>query len=265
MSAATQQAANWSEELEEFHEESSRDHPIERLTREMVLTLLQPLISSPTIVEVGCSTGYLLEDLGRKYPTAGLIGFDLVPSGLRKLRAASPGSAVAQADVRHLPLPDRSADGIVSVNLLEHVANDRAALSEIRRVLRPGAMAVVVVPTSPGLYDYYDRFLHHERRYAKGELAAKARGVGLTVESDFYLGSIVYPAFWAIKKRNRLRLNHLVGTELEKRVRRDYVETQDSRIFALSCGVERWLLNYAIHMPFGMRGVTVLRRSLESI
>ena len=45
-------------------------------------------------------------------------------------------------------------------------------------MLRPGARAVVVVPAGPGTYDYYDRFLGHERRYARGELAGKARDGG---------------------------------------------------------------------------------------
>ena len=59
-------------------------------------------------------------------------------------------------------------------------------------MLRPGAAAVLVIPTGPGLYDYYDRFLHHERRYARGEMADKARGVGLRVEADLHLGSVVF-------------------------------------------------------------------------
>ena len=41
------------------------------------------------------------------------------------------------------------------------------------RILRPGARAVIVVPAGPGTYDYYDRFLGHERRYARGELAGQ--------------------------------------------------------------------------------------------
>ena len=107
--------------------------------------------------------------------------------------------------------------------------SDRRALAEIKRVLRPGAAAVLVIPSGPGLYDYYDRFLHHERRYARGEMADKAREVGLLVEADLHLGSVVYPAFWALKKRNRLRFDHLAGSELEDPVRRDYGDTKFTR------------------------------------
>ena len=253
---------NWSEDLEEFHEESTRDHPIEVLTRRTMLSLLDALTPTSTIVEVGCSTGYLLEDLRAAYPSASLIGFDLIASGLHKAHAALPDCVVAQADACELPLADGCADAVMSVNLLEHVHDDRRALSEIKRVLRPGAAAVLVIPTGPGLYDYYDRFLHHERRYARGEMAGKARGAGLLVEADIHLGSVVYPAFWALKKRNRLRFDHLAGSELEERVRRDYGDTKESAVFKAACGFERWLLQHRVHLPLGIRGLTVVRRPL---
>jgi SAM-dependent methyltransferase len=251
---------NWSEDLEEFHEESTRDHPLEVLTRGTMISRLDSLPPTATIVEIGCSTGYLLEDLRATYPSARLMGFDLIASGLRKARAALPDCVVAQADACEIPLADGCADAVMSVNLLEHVHDDRRALSEIKRVLRPGSAAVLVIPTGPGLYDYYDRFLHHERRYSRGEMAGKAREVGLRVEADLHLGSVPYPAFWAVKKRNRLRFEHLKGSELEERVRHDFEGTGDSPVFKAACAVERWLLQHRVCLPFGMRGLTVVRR-----
>jgi SAM-dependent methyltransferase len=259
---ADRTAVNWSEDLEEFHEESTRDHPIEVLTRGTMVAQLGSLPATSTIVEVGCSTGYLLEDLRAAYPSARLIGFDLIASGLHKAHAALPDCVVAQADACEIPLADGCADALMSVNLLEHVHDDRRALTEIKRVLRPGAAAVLVVPTGPGLYDYYDRFLHHERRYGRGEMADKARGVGLRVETDIHLGSVPFPAFWAVKKRNRLRFDHLAGSELEERVRRDFEGTGDSPVFKAVCGLEHWLLRHGVYLPFGIRGLTVLRRPL---
>jgi SAM-dependent methyltransferase len=255
---------NWSEDLEELHEESSRTHFIDVWTRRAMLARLGPLPTSPTVLDVGCSTGYLLEDLRARIPSATLIGVDLVAGGLRKAHEHVPDAILLQADACALPLEDASADALVSANLLEHVPDDRKALSEMCRVLRPGARAVVVVPVGPGNYDYYDRFLGHERRYARGELAGKARAVGLTVLEDIFLGAPLYPAFWLVKQLNRRRRGHLRGSELEARVRRDIARTTDSPMGHVACRLEERLLVWGMALPFGIRGLTVLTRSVPN-
>jgi SAM-dependent methyltransferase len=255
---AAEHEVNWSEGLEELHEESSRTHFIDVWTRRAMLTRLGPLAPSATIVDVGCSTGYLLEDLRARLPGASLIGVDLVAGGLRKAHELIPDATLLRADACALPLEDASADALVSANLLEHVPDDRKALSEMLRVLRPGARAVVVVPVGPGNYDYYDRFLGHERRYARGELATKARAVGLVVLDDILLGAPLYPAFWLVKQLNRRRHGRLRGAELEARVRRDIERTKDSPLGHVACRLEERLLARGISAPFGIRGLTVL-------
>lgn len=51
-----------------------------------------------------------------------------------------------QADLLNLPFGDQSYDFVFASHVLEHIENDRKALSEIRRVLKPGGMAVLPVP-----------------------------------------------------------------------------------------------------------------------
>jgi SAM-dependent methyltransferase len=253
-------AVNWSPELEELHEESSRDHFIDVWTRRSMLERLGPLGPAPVIVDVGCSTGHLLEDLREARPDALLIGVDLVAAGLVKAHANVPDARLLHADACELPLDDASVDAAVSANLLEHVPRDDLALDELARVLRPGARAVIVVPAGPTLYDYYDRFLGHERRYARGELAGKAARAGLEVIEDAHLGSLLYPPFWFVKKRHRRRFDALEGAALERRVASDIASTRDSPLGHAACTIERHLLARGVRPPFGIRGLTVLRR-----
>lgn len=56
--------------------------------------------------------------------------------------------ATVQADACDLPFADASFDFAVCVHTLEHIPDDRQALSEIYRVLRPGGQAVLQVPPS---------------------------------------------------------------------------------------------------------------------
>lgn len=256
-------AVNWSEDLEALHEQSSREHFIDVWTRRAILARMGRLPAGPTVIDLGCSTGHLLEDLRRAIPEASLIGVDLVAGGLRKAHENVPDARLLRADVCALPLADASVDAAVSANLLEHVPDDGLALAEIFRIMRPGARAAIVVPVGPGNYDYYDRFLGHERRYARGELARKADAVGFEVLEDVHLGAPLYPAFWAVKQRNRRRYAGLRDQALEARVRTDIEHTGDSAPGRLACRIEEQLLALGVRLPFGIRGLTVLARPRE--
>jgi SAM-dependent methyltransferase len=258
-------AVNWSAALECMHEESSRTHFIEVWTRRAMLARIGHLPEQPTVIDVGCSTGHLLSDLKARLPDAALIGVDLVAAGLRKAHLQVPEALLLQADVCALPLEDACVDVVVSANLLEHVPDDRHALAEIVRIMRPGGRAVIVVPVNPGSYDCYDRLLGHERRYARGELARKASDAGLTVLQDAHLGSLLFPAFWAVKQHNRLRKEHLRGDALEEKVKSDMERTSSSSLGHLACRVEELLLASGVTLPFGIRGLTVLERPAVSV
>ncbi|HEX2854926.1 MAG TPA: methyltransferase domain-containing protein [Opitutaceae bacterium] len=59
---------------------------------------------------------------------------------------ASP--AIEKVDMLAMPYADASFDFVIANHVLEHVADDGAALREIRRILRPGGWAVLQTPYS---------------------------------------------------------------------------------------------------------------------
>jgi SAM-dependent methyltransferase len=247
---------NWSESLESLHEESSRDHFLDVATRASLIRAVSAVTGPAVIADLGCSTGYLLEDLRAAHPTAMLVGVDLVPSGLRKAHTLVPTARLLLADACDLPLGTDTVDALVSANLLEHIPDDRGALLEIKRVLREKAPAALVVPAGPRTFDYYDRYLGHERRYARGELAGKARSVGLEVVADRYIASLLYPAFWMVKRRNRIKYGSLEGSALELRVEEDIDGTKNSRLGAALIRLEEKL---DLRLPFGIRNLVIVR------
>jgi SAM-dependent methyltransferase len=254
---ATALDVNWSDELEALHVESSRDHFLDVWTRTALLDAIAEE-SPEVILDAGCSSGYLLDDLRHAHPGARLLGVDLVAAGLRRAHALVPEAELLLADVCALPLADESVDAVLSANLLEHVPDDGGALAELLRVLRPGGIAAIVIPAGPGTYDYYDAFLGHERRYARGELARRARG--FEVVHDTHIGALVYPAFWAVKKNNRRRHPDPTPAERQALVERDIARTQGSRIGTLTTLAERALVRRRIPLPVGVRGLTILRK-----
>lgn len=58
----------------------------------------------------------------------------------------APGAAMEVADITAIPHPDGSFDAVVCSHVLEHVPDDRRAMSEVFRVLRPGGAAYFMQP-----------------------------------------------------------------------------------------------------------------------
>lgn len=62
-----------------------------------------------------------------------------------------------QVDITNLPFEDRSFDVIYASHVLEHIPDDRKAIAEIRRILRPGGFAVLPVPVLGPVTVEYDK------------------------------------------------------------------------------------------------------------
>jgi SAM-dependent methyltransferase len=59
-------------------------------------------------------------------------------------------------DVQNINLPDQSFDVVICSHVLEHVPDDRRAMAELRRILRPSGLAVIMVPIEEGWDETYE-------------------------------------------------------------------------------------------------------------
>ena len=255
--------SHWSAELTDLHEaEAGSHHPIDRASRQLAARSLAELLpqggTAPLILDVGCSSGFVIEEIRAALPDAVIIGSDYILPPLEKLAARLPSLPLLQFDLRRCPLPDACVDAVTALNVLEHIDDDAAALREVARILRPGGIAHIEVPAGPGCYDIYDEQLMHHRRYRLGELLAKARAAGLTVRRATHLGCLIYPAFWLVKQRGR-RLLRLPDAKKKALVARQIRRTGDSAVLAAALKFEGMLTRY-LSFPFGIRCVAVLQK-----
>ena len=75
---------------------------------------------------------------------------------LERVTADLYAPADLRLDITRMDLPDASFDLILCSHVLEHVPDDRAAMSELRRVLAPGGLALILVPYRPDRTTYED-------------------------------------------------------------------------------------------------------------
>lgn len=136
-----------------------------RLIRGLVRRCAAHLVR-PRVLDAGCGTGTNLTDyagLGRT------VGIELNPAAA----AISVGRGhrrVAVGDVCRLPFRDSSFDLVISTDVIEHVADDVAALREMARVLAPAGRLLLTTPAYSWAYSNHDRSLHHVRRYDRRRL-----------------------------------------------------------------------------------------------
>ncbi|MCS7181633.1 MAG: class I SAM-dependent methyltransferase [Thermoanaerobaculum sp.] len=97
----------------------------------------------------------------------------LVARNLRQVRFCS-----VVADATRLPFRPAIFASASSSETLEHLEDDRQALRELERVLRPGGVLVGSVPYDPAQWSAWDEWAGHHRRYTQQDLRDKLRQAG---------------------------------------------------------------------------------------
>jgi hypothetical protein len=97
-------------------------------------------------------------------------------------------------DITDMDLPDDGFDSIICSHVLEHVPDDKAAMSEMHRVLKPGGTLLVLVPfrpeqrtyEDPSITEPFERMLafgqHDHVRFYGADLLERLRAAGFQVE-----------------------------------------------------------------------------------
>src|SRR5690606_14045413 len=108
------ESSHWSDDLTTLHEtEAGTNHPIDLASRQLaVATMRKVSTPAPVIMDVGCSSGFVLQDLRATLPSARLIGADYLPGPLEGLARRMPDIPILQFDLRNCPLPENCVDGI---------------------------------------------------------------------------------------------------------------------------------------------------------
>jgi len=238
----------WSEDLTTLHEENvGSEHPIDITSRKMTLNCIKKFFkeTNNNILEIGSSSGFMIEDLNKNLPKNFYVGSDIIPINLEKVASNNKNIPFICFDILKCPLPRNSFDIVIILNVLEHIKDDELALIKINKLLKKNGKVFIEVPANQELYDNYDSQLMHFRRYSSKELIMKLNNSGFKIKYKTAVGFFAYPAFYIIKKINRFRNN--VNT-VEQQTRK----TKSSFILKIIFCIERFL-SKIISYPFGIR------------
>lgn len=201
-------------------------------------------------LDIGCGTGATMDHL-RKFGEVQGIDLALIPLSFSRRRGHERTMC---ASATELPFADDTFDLITALDVIEHLDDDVAGLSEIRRTLKPGASAVIYVPAFMALWGPNDDQSGHKRRYRLPELQAAAEKAGLKVERISYSNFAMFLPIWLGRKL----LNFLGRTEAsENKINHPLINNLMAWMFSSEAN---WLRRH--RLPFGVSIVCVVRKEL---
>jgi len=108
-------------------------------------------------------------------------------------RLLRSGYQALQMDGKHTSLRDEQFDLITGLDVLEHIEEDRLALQEWHRLLKPGGHLLVTVPAYQWLWSGHDVSLGHRRRYTARRLQRKVYAAGFEACKCTYAITFTFP------------------------------------------------------------------------
>ena len=164
-----------------------------RARREVLAALIRRRALPPPggrILEVGCGTGHNLAMLAE----FGAVEAIEVDPAARAVAERRLGRAVGAAPLPELAgVPAGAFEFIGSFDVIEHIADDAAALASIAGCLKPGGRFVMTVPAHGWMWSAHDEVNHHKRRYSKAELKRLVDTSPLKLEALGYFNSLLFP------------------------------------------------------------------------
>jgi glycosyltransferase involved in cell wall biosynthesis len=189
-----------------FHDPASEPRTFTQVRRRSRLTRynrwvwerIQPYVGQ-RVLEIGGGSGAMTRFFyGREL----VVATDRETAYVDRLRNAfrrRPGILVERADLESddvLKLAHHNFDTVTAINVLEHTADDVAALRRAHQLLPSGGRVIVFVPAGKALFGSIDQGIGHQRRYEKAELVEKLQQAGFEVEHVSFQNRIARMAWW---------------------------------------------------------------------
>ncbi|MBL9176617.1 MAG: class I SAM-dependent methyltransferase [Verrucomicrobiaceae bacterium] len=209
-----------------------------RVLRHQALRALRTVPCGARVLDAGCGTGGML----RWLTEFDAHGADLSPHAV-KLCHGRGLLHVKQASIHDLPFPDGTFDAVLSLDVLYHADVDELrALTEMRRVLKPGGTLVLNLPAFECLRGAHDVAVCGVRRYTACQVRSLLESHSLRIEMIHYWNAWIFLPllFWRQWSRMKSKKHSDLRLDLGR---------MNSLLF-LTGSIDAWLCRL-LSLPFG--------------
>lgn len=190
------------EYFRQFYGDYQRQSPARK--SRLYLTMIRRVVPRGRLLDIGCSFGMFLREAVAHFTCTGM---DVSPEVVAVAAANVPDAAFVAGRLPDIPCSDM--DVITALDVIEHVADPEAALVAIRNALRPGGVALVVVPVYDGplgwltgLLDKDPTHLHKQSRRYWLELSGRHFDL---IEWQGFLRKLLFGRWYLHLPMRRLR------------------------------------------------------------
>ena len=189
------------------------------------------------ILDAGCGRGRNMVELARH---GTVTGIELSETSVSLARERDTGEVI-EGSVLEMPFAADSFELAASLDVIEHLEDDLAALRELRRVVAPGGSLLITVPAYQWLWSGHDEINHHFRRYTRHSLLHVAQQAGWEPVRTTYFNSLLLPIAIALRVLDRFSS-----------------KTTES---SLDLWVPPPALNWLLERPFSLEAALIARRT----
>jgi SAM-dependent methyltransferase len=200
-------------------------------------------------LEIGCGTGFVAELFAKRGYE--VLAGDSDRQALEFAQRRLGKEALCFLDIYQIPFREYF-DVIGAYDVLEHVADDARALSQIFTALKPGGYVLLTVPQHKFLWSTFDEHVHHERRYDRKELPRKMRAAGFTIRRTTSFATLLLPLVYLVRLRSAGK-PYVIEDDLS-------VGTLQNMIGRLTMVIERLLIGCHVPLPFGVSRLVLAQK-----
>ena len=245
------------EAYEKKYHELEKNHFWHKARRKYILQLLKDSSKDLSILDIGCSSGILLNELVEiGFNVDNLYGIDISPNAVQQSKENGIQNSFLM-DASNIDLK-REFDIIIASDCLEHLEYDEKALRNWYEILKPGGSLYVFVPAFMILWNAHDLANMHFRRYTRKALKKKLYESGFEINKSSYWNFFLFLPILLVRLISRLKASKTQSSTGDL----DEIPKFNNLLFNL-IRFENKLLSY-INLPFGVSTYCIAKKGKDT-